>query len=120
MSMSIGERKICLLLDSGDIYYEQEYSFPDLKSDRGIELRFDFAVFENPGDTRPKFLIEYQGQQHFEKKFQSHESFARQKANDKRKRNYCATKGLVLVAIPYTEYNAMTLESILEQGRFFD
>lgn len=118
--MSIGERKIVMLLDSGDIYYEQEYVFPDLKSDRGVELRFDFAVFESPGDERPKFLIEYQGEQHFKKKFQSHESFARQLANDKRKRSYCSAKGLTLVAIPYTEYNAMTLESILEQGRFFE
>jgi hypothetical protein len=117
---SIGERKVAMLLDSGDIYYEQEYIIDDLKSDRGVHLKFDFAVFEAPGDVRPKFLIEYQGEQHFKQKFQSAESFRRQQANDKRKRAYCNAKGLVLLAIPYTEYNAMTLESILEQGKFFD
>ena len=32
-----------------------------------------------------------------------------------------AVKGSdVLVAIPYTELNSMTLDSILEQGKFFD
>ncbi len=118
-NMSNGERKIALLLDQGDIYYEQEYSFADLKSDKGIPLRFDFAVFEAPDDPYPKFLIEFQGAQHYEKRFQSSQAFARQQANDKRKRSYCGVKGITLVAIPYTEYNLMTLDWILEQGQFF-
>ena len=117
---SIGERKIAMLLEQGDIYYIPEYSFPDLKSDKGVLLRFDFAIFESPEDSKPKFLVEYQGEQHFKKKFQSTASFARQIANDKRKRNYCNAKGLTLVAIPYTEYNALTLDMLLEQGKFFD
>jgi hypothetical protein len=120
MAASIGERKIAMLLDEGDIYYETEYLFPDLKSVRGVHLRFDFAVFEAPGDPRPKFLVEYQGEQHYKKKFQTTESFARQLANDKRKRAYCSAKGLTLVAIPFTEYHSMTLDSILEQGKYFD
>lgn len=123
MAMSIGERKIAMLLDSGDILYKQEFSFPDLKSDRGNLLRFDFAIFEDIQafeENRVKFLIEFQGEQHYKQKFTSRDAFARQVANDKRKRNYCNVKGIVLVAIPYTEYNAMTLDSILEQGHFFD
>lgn len=117
------ERKTELLLKSGDLLYVTEFSFPDLKSEKGIPLRFDFAVFETPDDLeaqRPKFLIECQGAQHFERRFTSAQTFARQQANDKRKRNYCAAKGIVLVAIPYTEYNSMTLDFILEQGKFFD
>lgn len=120
MAMSIGERKIAMLLEQGEIYFEQEYSFLDLKSDRGVPLRFDFAVFNDPEGKELSFLIEYQGSQHFEPKFTSREVFARQQANDKRKRAYCAAKGITLIAIPYTEYNNMTLESILEQGRFFE
>jgi hypothetical protein len=45
--------------------YLTEFSFPDLKSDRGIPLRFDFAIFESPEDMekeRPKFLLEMQGE----------------------------------------------------------
>lgn len=120
---SILERKCAMLLDQGDVLYVTEFSFPDLKSERGNPLRFDFAVFETPEDLErehPKFLIEMQGEQHYKQKFQSREAFARQQANDKRKRNYCNTKGYVLVAIPYTELNSMTLDSILEQGKFFD
>ena len=112
-----------MLLDQGDILYVTEFSFPDLKSERGNLLRFDFAVFETPEDLeaeRPKFLIEMQGEQHYKQKFQSREAFARQQANDKRKRNYCNAKGHVLVAIPYTELNSMTLDSILGQGKYFE
>lgn len=123
MPMSIGERKIAMLLDQGDILYKQEFSFPDLKSDKGIPLRFDFAVFEDSEAyeaDRVKFLIEFQGEQHYRQKFTSREAFNRQQANDKRKRMYCNVKGICLIAIPYTEYNQMTLDSILEQGHFFD
>ena len=123
MPMSIGERKIAMLLDQGDILFKQEFSYPDLKSDRGVPLRFDFAVFEDAEayeQNRVKFLIEYQGEQHYRQKFTSRETFNRQVANDKRKRAYCGAKGICLVAIPYTEYNSMTLDSLLEQGHFFD
>lgn len=54
-----------MLLDQGDILYVTEFSFPDLKSERGNLLRFDFAIFETPEDLeaeRPKFLIEMQGE----------------------------------------------------------
>lgn len=117
------ERKISLMLESGDILYVTEFSFPDLKSERGNPLRFDFAVFETPQDLekeKPKFLIEAQGEQHFAPKFTTKQQFARQVANDKRKRAYCNAKGIRLVAIPYTEYNNITLDFLLEEGKFFD
>lgn len=121
--MSNGERKIAALLDSGDILYKQEFSFENLKSDRGVPLRFDFAIFEDIPSyeaNKVKALIEFQGEQHYRQKFTSKESFYRQQANDKRKRAYCQVKGITLVAIPFTEYNDMTLDMILERCRFFD
>src|SRR5690554_7766054 len=46
--------------------FEIEYDkFPDLVSDFGNPLRFDFAVFEDNKKTKIKMLIEYDGQQHF-------------------------------------------------------
>ena len=117
------EQKCAKLLDQGDIIYVTEFSFLDLKSDRGVPLRFDFAIFETPEDLeaeKPKALLEMQGEQHFKQKFTTREQFARQQANDKRKRMYCSAKGITLVAIPYTEYNTMTLDSILEQCHYFD
>jgi len=68
------ERKARMLLDSGDILYVTEFWFQDLKSDKGIPLKFDFAVFETPEDLaaeRPKFLLELQGEQHYKKKWTS-------------------------------------------------
>lgn len=120
---SFGERKIAALLTQGDVLFEREFSFPDLKSASGRLLKFDFAVFlsiEDMEEKRPKFLIEFQGEQHFVPKFTSKKTFARQVANDKRKRQYCTVKKIPLVAIPYTDFNNMTLDSILQAGRFFD
>lgn len=117
------ERKAAALLDQGDIIYVTEFSFPDLKSGKGNPLRFDFAIFETPEDLaaeKPKFLLELQGEQHYRQKFQTREAFARQQANDKRKRAYCEVKKIPLVAIPYNEYHLMTLDYILEKGKYFD
>lgn len=117
------ERKIAMLLNAGDLIYVTEFSFKDLKSDKGVPLRFDFAIFESPEDLeieRVKMLIEANGQQHYEQKFQTKEAFARQQANDKRKRAFCSVKNIPLVVIPWTEYNNLSLDSILEEGHYFD
>lgn len=120
---SRGEMKISALLDSGDVLYEQEFIFPDLKSTKGNPLRFDFAVYDCPeamAIKEPKFLIEYQGQQHYERQFQTASQFAEQQSNDKKKRNYCRVKNIPLVEVVYTEYGSITLDALLERGKFFD
>lgn len=120
---SIMERKAALLLSEGDMIFVTEFSFPDLKSSRGRPLRFDFAVFETLEDLEketPKFLLELNGEQHYAQKFQTKEEFIRQQSNDKKKKMYCAAKGIPLVIVPYTEYHSMTLDGILEEGRYFD
>lgn len=120
---SKAEIKTRKLLDAGDILYEQEFSFPDLKSMNGNLLRFDFAIYETPEDMenkRVKFLLELQGEQHYTRKFQTAEQFSKQQSNDKKKVNYCRAKGITLVAIPYTEFDSMNLDSILEAGHYFD
>lgn len=120
---SILERKAAMLLDQGDILYVTEFSYPDLKSDRGVPLRFDFAIFESPEDLereQPAFLLELNGQQHYEQKFQSTQAFRRQQANDKRKVAYCRAKNIPLVTVPWTDYHQMTLDAILEEGKFFN
>ena len=69
---SKSEIKLAKLLDQCDVLYEQEFSYPDLKSINGNPLRFDFALFETPEDLenkKPKALIELNGQQHYERKF---------------------------------------------------
>ena len=57
MRSSRGE--ICIeeiLLEAG-LPFKMEYSFPNLKSDNGRPLRFDFVVFDDDGKI--DFIIEY-------------------------------------------------------------
>lgn len=66
MRDSKGEIKIYEILQKTGLPFQEEYSFPDLKSNTGTPLRFDFCVFDDCGDI--DFLIEYQGIQHYEAK----------------------------------------------------
>ena len=64
MRASRGEIKIEEILKEAELPFKMEYSFPDLKSDNGRPLRFDFVVFDDDGKI--DFIIEYQGRQHYE------------------------------------------------------
>ena len=57
MRASRGEIKIEEILSEAGFPFKMEYSFPDLKSDNGRPLRFDFVVFDDDG--RIDFIIEY-------------------------------------------------------------
>ena len=59
MRASRGEIKIEEILTDADLSFKMEYSFPDLKSENGRPLRFDFVVFDDDGKI--DFIIEYQG-----------------------------------------------------------
>lgn len=52
------------ILEESGLNFEEEYIFPELKSNNGRPLRFDFAVFDDDGNL--DFLIEYQGSQHYQ------------------------------------------------------
>lgn len=118
---SNGERKLEYLLKEAEIPFIAEYSFPDLKSSSGHPLRFDYVIFDNfDCEGRPKACIEIQGAQHYEQRFQTAIQFARQQSNDKKKKGYCRAKGIPLVEIPYTDYNTMNIEDILERAHYFD
>ena len=112
-----------LLLDSVDVIYVTEFSFPDLLSSSGRALRFDYALFHSSEDLeaeRPCMLIELHGRQHYEKRYQSLQQFEDQKSRDKKKKLYCEAKRIPLVIIPYTDYHSMNIEEILEKGKFFE
>ena len=63
MKASRGEIKIFDVLTAAGLSFIEEYSFPDLLSNKKAPLRFDFAVFSDDGEL--DFLIEYQGIQHY-------------------------------------------------------
>ena len=114
MRSSRGEVKIYTILKNHHVNFLEEYTFPDLTSAYGNELRFDFAVFDRNGNL--DFLIEYQGEQHYSpvSKFGGKKGFKRQRRNDVLKRKYCLKNNIRLVSIPYFDEGKITYEYIMK------
>lgn len=108
---SKGEFKIAQLLTENNIPYIKEYKFEDCLSDKGAPLRFDFAILEN---EKVKYLIEYQGQQHYkENSFMGHDDFKARIGRDEIKKNYCNRHNYPLIIIPYTSYDKITINDLV-------
>lgn len=106
---SRGNETIARLLRQEGIAFQPEYSPDDLEGRR----RFDFAVFQG---ERLAYCIEYDGVLHFTysgKGWDTEERYERTKQADRIKNAYCAQKGIPLLRIPYTHYEALTLEDLL-------
>ena len=118
MRSSRGEIKIEEILDEAGLTFEEEYIFPELRSDNGRPLRFDFVIFDDDGKI--DFIIEYQGKQHYEPtaKFGGKKGFYQQKYNDNKKRRFCALHDLKLIEIPYTEENLITYDYIMHKAGY--
>lgn len=99
---SKGNQLINKLLTESNYNFLPEYSFEELQDKRS--LYFDFVVFNN--DNSIKCLIEYNGEQHYYKSefFGGEERFAKQKQHDQMKRDFCKTKGIKLIEIPYWDF----------------
>ena len=102
MRASRGEIKIEEILTEAGLNFKMEYIFPDLKSENGRPLRFDFVIFDD--DNNIDFIIEYQGRQHYEasSKFGGKRGLYQQQHNDNKKRRFCALHDFTLIEIPYT------------------
>lgn len=72
-----------------------ERTFPDLLSNKGHKLRFDFYV-----KAKIPFCIEYDGIQHYSPTF-GEKQFAQQLENDALKNQYCQVNHIPLLRIPY-------------------
>lgn len=113
---SYGELLVAQLLKDNGFTFQQEYEFPGLEASSGRPLRFDFAVFdEDTGDV--DFLIEYQGVQHYKSRdsFGGYKGLKRQVFNDNAKREFCKKHGYKLIEIPYTEYDTLTIDYIIDR-----
>lgn len=110
---SLGEEKIGQILTKAGISFQKEYSFQDLSGNKNL-LRFDFVIFE---DKKIKYLIEYQGEQHFYpvEFFGGVEQFSLQQDYDARKREYCQNNGIPLVLISYFDLKKVDLNMIEEK-----
>lgn len=109
--ISKGEAQIAHILTEQNINFQQQYTFKDCKTENGYPCKFDFALFAN---NELKCLIEYDGIQHY----YQYEHFGSLKQNqfrDQIKNEYCLKNNIPLIRIPYTDYNKLNAEYILER-----
>lgn len=92
---SFGEKEISLILEKHNISYQKEFIFLDLYSENNRPLRFDFAIFNEY--NKLSFLIEYQGEQHYNKNSRYYSDNLIE--HDKMKINYCKEKGIKLLIL---------------------
>ena len=118
MRSSRGEIKIEEILEAAGLNFEEEYIFPELRSNNGRPLRFDFVIFDDDGNI--DFIIEYQGRQHYEpsSKFGGKRGFYQQQFNDAKKRRFCALHDIKLVEIPYTDENLIDYDYIMKKAGY--
>lgn len=102
---SIGEIRVEEILKDLNYKYETQVHFPELH-----QLRFDFKVYLNDTDF---VLLEYDGEQHFNKesRYYSDEAVAR----DQIKNNFCLGKGIKLYRIPYTDKTKINKTNLFDE-----
>lgn len=113
---SHGEENINKILTDNKIPYLYNIGyFPDLISDKGRPLRFDFILYPH---TNQICLIEFDGPQHKEFKSswnQTEEEWEQQIKRDKEKNEYCLKHNIPLYRIPYEYRNKLTLELLTDE-----
>ena len=102
---SKGEEKIIKLLQEYNIPFEREKVFSDLKYN-GKYLRFDFYV-DN------KYLIEYDGRQHFILDSGYGADLENIQKRDQIKNDYAKSHNIPLIRIPYTEFDSFGIEDLI-------
>ena len=107
-NISKGNIKIAELLDEANINYQTQKKFNSCKDIK--ELPFNFYV-DN------KYLIEYDGQQHFEKDNIFDYQYTHN--HDLIKSNWCKNNNIPLIRIPYTHYKELCLKDLLLQTSIF-
>lgn len=109
---SKGENLIRRILQEHNINFIQQYSFEDLKNPKtNSNLKFDFAIFLSNTDF--PILIEYQGIQHY-KEVEYFGSFKESQYRDNLKRQYCKNNNLILLEIPYWDFDKLSFEYLKE------
>lgn len=105
---SMGEKRIGNILLENKIPFQTQYSFNDLLYKD--KLKFDFAIFNN---NELLCLIEYNGIQHYDtsNSWYSEEN----KKRDNLKKEYCKQHNILLIEIPYWDYEKINFEYLKEK-----
>lgn len=114
---SKGELKIANILKENNINYKSQFSFPDLKGDRNV-LLFDFAIFDELNSL--KYLIEYQGLQHYQvvEYFGGKEGLLKRQQYDNKKVEYCDSHKIPLIIL--NGNNTLSKEEIIKEDLLYD
>lgn len=108
---SKGEEKIAQILNEYNIKFYPEFTFKDLYTSKGHPYRFDFAIIDD--DENPTCLIEYNGSQHYRGGF--YESLESIQERDTIKKEYCTKNNIPLIEIPYTDYDKIDINYLLNK-----
>lgn len=106
---SYGEESVAKYLTENNVTFQKEYSFYDLCTNKGNQLKFDFAIFNS--EKQLICLIEYQGIQHY-KDFGYFGKLEREET-DQKKIDYCSKNNITLFHIPYDSNIQEELDKIL-------
>lgn len=95
--VSWGEQKIQNFLLNNKINFKSQYKFPDLVSENGTCLRFDFALLTPEEDLIG--LIEYQGEQHYKAipQWGGEQALKKTQERDLLKKQYCQKNKIPLL-----------------------
>lgn len=118
---SWGEMQIIYILQQNKINYKKEYTFSDLKTEKGGTPRFDFALFDDKNDLI--CLLEFDGRQHkfYNKNWEmSYQDFENLKNIDSLKDKYCKDNGITLVRINKESDIEKTILSIVDSNKGID
>lgn len=103
---SFGEQKISQILREANLPFEKEKIFKDGITSNGGNMRFDFFV-DN------KYIIEYDGKQHFQNNAWGSDTLKQIQQRDKEKNIYCHIHHYPVIRIPYTHYLELELKDLL-------
>lgn len=116
--MSKLEDKVANILNTHNIKYLREYSFPDLVGLKNTPLRFDFAILK---ENKILLLIEIDGEQHFKFTKHFHKTvfdFMKAREWDRKKNSYCLVKRIPLIRVPYWDLDKLTFNSLFSNPNY--
>lgn len=107
LTMSRGEIAIEKLLSQNNISFTKQQTFPTcINPKTNAKLKFDFYV-DN------KYLIEFDGEQHFNVRKSNWEPLEELQYRDEIKNQWCKDNSIPLIRIPYTKLSTLTLKDLL-------
>ena len=126
MKKSKGEIAIEQLLEDNLFLYSEQYTVYIEQTEYEVTQRhpyyFDFAIFKDNKEL--DYLIEFDGQQHFEYKenkdcWNNEENFEKTQVRDNLKTQWCKDNNIPLIRIPYWHLKNLTIEDLkLETSKF--